>query len=763
MANQLKEELVLGTSQFDSNINKVIRKVEELKSKGSKVGGGFDSSMGKMIEKATGFNGSLGSLTTTVAKLGGALGLITSGVQLADWFKSSVREGLKLAEQGEGIRIAFERLNDPNLLANLRQQTHNTVTDLELMKQAIKFNDFKLPLDQIGTFLAFAQQKAKDTGESIDYMVNSIVTGLGRKSLPILDNLGLSAAEIKERMKEGGDMTTAVANIIKDKMQAAGGYVETAADRAKQKEVELQNELEELGRTFQPLSETASNFWHSMEIGAIRLINKLKPAINQLTELGRVMNQYENLGGSTKVDKMISYLGTGKTKKAFSTYKRQLAEFDKQIEKTKFKIASLGTGKNSKDAITQGLIAREKERLNALYKMRAEYVKKANDLHNSKPTVSNTSQTDTTTETSTKTSTKTNYAVGSVGYYENLISDLQKEIKLQVDSSEIEKLQKQIKDAKEQLELLLNPQKLDLKKIDGIKSFAPSKLNATIPTEPIVKDLTTVYKEASEQINNILDAYDMGIIGHDKAQQWIDEVNKTLQANKLKPIEIELRTDTQQALDKLQFNASKIVNGFEGIDNVINNIDSLADSIMNGANAWQIFIGALQIGMSVINGISNALEAVNTLTKIFGATETATAAQTAAAATTEATASATVTAAKANEAVAGVTASGAKMLFPLNIAAIAAGIAAVVGALALMGTFANGGVIGGNSYSGDRLLARVNSGEAILNQNQQKHLFTLLDGNHSTSINGGSVRFVIQGKDLVGTFKNYNNRNSKLR
>ena len=103
------------------------------------------------------------------------------------------------------------------------------------------------------------------------------------------------------------------------------------------------------------------------------------------------------------------------------------------------------------------------------------------------------------------------------------------------------------------------------------------------------------------------------------------------------------------------------------------------------------------------------------------------------------------------------------MPFPYNLAAIAAGIAAVVGALALMGTFANGGVIGGNSYSGDRLLARVNSGEAILNQNQQKHLFTLLDGNHGTSVSGGNVRFVIQGKDLVGTLNNYNNRNSKLR
>ena len=82
MANQLKEELVLSTSKFDSNINNVIKKVEELKNKGSKVGGGFDSSMGKMIEKATGFNGSLGSLIGVVGKFSGALGVAMSAGEL---------------------------------------------------------------------------------------------------------------------------------------------------------------------------------------------------------------------------------------------------------------------------------------------------------------------------------------------------------------------------------------------------------------------------------------------------------------------------------------------------------------------------------------------------------------------------------------------------------------------------------------------------------------------------------------------------------
>ena len=213
--NQLKETIVLSTQHFDKKIDDVMKRMNKLERQGNKLGNGFNSSMGKMISKATGFNGSMGSLLGTVTKLGGALGAITTGVQLSDWFKNAVAEGTKLAQEGEGIRLAFERLNRGDLLDKLRRETHNTVTDLELMKQAVKFNDFKLNLDEMGTLLAFAQQKAKDTGQSIDYMVDSIVTGLGRKSLPILDNLGLSAAEIKEKMKDGGDMTKAVAEIIK--------------------------------------------------------------------------------------------------------------------------------------------------------------------------------------------------------------------------------------------------------------------------------------------------------------------------------------------------------------------------------------------------------------------------------------------------------------------------------------------------------------------------------------------------------------------
>jgi hypothetical protein len=190
--------------------------------------------------------------------------LMTKGAGMALSFageiKDMVAQGIELAKAGEGVRIAFQRLGRGDILDGLRKATHGTVTDLELMKAAVKFNDFKLPLEELGTMLAFAQQKAKDTGQSVDYMVDSIVTGLGRKSLMILDNLGLSATEIRDKMKETGDMTKAVGAIIREQMQKAGDYVETAADRAAQANVSLQNKMEELGRKFAPIEEASNQF-----------------------------------------------------------------------------------------------------------------------------------------------------------------------------------------------------------------------------------------------------------------------------------------------------------------------------------------------------------------------------------------------------------------------------------------------------------------------------------------------------------------------
>ena len=75
--------------------------------------------------------------------------------------------------------------------------------------------------------------------------------------------------------------------------------------------------------------------------------------------------------------------------------------------------------------------------------------------------------------------------------------------------------------------------------------------------------------------------------------------------------------------------------------------------------------------------------------------------------------------------------------------------------------YAEGGIIGGGSNHGDMQLARVNSGEMILNNTQQARLFDLLDGGASMVGNGGNVEFKIKGSDLYGSLRNYGSIKSK--
>lgn len=93
-----------------------------------------------------------------------------------------------------------------------------------------------------------------------------------------------------------------------------------------------------------------------------------------------------------------------------------------------------------------------------------------------------------------------------------------------------------------------------------------------------------------------------------------------------------------------------------------------------------------------------------------------------------------------------------------------AAITAIMSAMAAVPKFADGGIIGGNSFIGDNMIARVNSGEMILNNRQQRNLFNLLDGKGGTSVNaGGKVKLRIEGRDLVGVINSQTSKTSKYK
>ena len=166
-----------------------------------------------------------------------SLGGIMAGAFTARAVMNFAVESSKLAAQMEGVAKAFERIR-PGVyfLEELKEATAGTVSELALMKRAVMASNFKIPMEQLASLMQFATKRAQETGESVDYLVNSIVIGIGRKSPLILDNLGISAVELREKLDHVGhsgatvgDVTKAVASIAESEMSKMGAIVETTA------------------------------------------------------------------------------------------------------------------------------------------------------------------------------------------------------------------------------------------------------------------------------------------------------------------------------------------------------------------------------------------------------------------------------------------------------------------------------------------------------------------------------------------------------
>jgi hypothetical protein len=162
----------------------------------------------------------------------------------------------KLAGQADGVRQAFEKIQGSvAVLQQMRAATQGTVADLELMKSAVQASNFGIPIQQLGALFQFAYERAKATGQSVDYLVNSIVVGIGRKSPLILDNLGISAVQLKEKLggvsteaASIGQVAEAVGKIAQQALDETGKSAVTAAEKLQRVSATWENIKEELGK-----------------------------------------------------------------------------------------------------------------------------------------------------------------------------------------------------------------------------------------------------------------------------------------------------------------------------------------------------------------------------------------------------------------------------------------------------------------------------------------------------------------------------------
>ena len=338
------------------------------------------------------------------------------------------------------------------------------------------------------------------------------------------------------------------------------------------------------------------------------------------------------------------------------------------------------------------------------------------------------------------------FAKGSIADLNNQIEEISEQLQnenLTVDARvKLETTKKELQDA---IDTISDTTTIKIKKLD-------------FSTQDKVKS----YDNAQTNISSVTNQRNIGLIDKQAADSQIADINKQLQALGLKPIKVHIETDFEKDFADFRNNANDIIGGLEGIGNVVNSIESLSNALANGADAWTVFMGVVDTATTILQTVGSVMTAVNTITELLGATTAATAAIDTAATSQEVANSQAKVAANSAEAISGATKSGAQLPFPLNIVAIAAGLAAVIAGIAMIGSFADGGVIGGNSFHGDNMFARVNAGEMILNNKQQGNLFRLLDGGGVAS-NTGTPTVKIKGSDLYVALNNYGSKIGKIR
>lgn len=239
-------------------------------------------------------------------------------------------------------------------------------------------------------------------------------------------------------------------------------------------------------------------------------------------------------------------------------------------------------------------------------------------------------------------------------------------------------------------------------------------------------------KDLSDKISKKKAELEVSVVDSDEYKQLIKEIQE-LQGKKTK-LDIQVEADSLTPAEK---KLKKLKKASEGTSETFNAMGSMFQSV---GKMTDDETAAVLNGLASITG--SIAEAVPAIMSLVGA--------------------------KSAEAIANGLAESSKVKFPANIPAIATTIAtimSVIGTIAsVAGSFAEGGIISGGSQIGDQMVAKVNSGEMIINGKQQQNLWKAistgnLGGNTENQISVSNVR--VKGSDLYLALKNYSKVKSK--
>jgi len=235
-----------------------------------------------------------------------------------------------------------------------------------------------------------------------------------------------------------------------------------------------------------------------------------------------------------------------------------------------------------------------------------------------------------------------------------------------------------------------------------------------------IEDQMNFNDDLIEQLNTIKQLYEeLGLTGTES----YDSINaKILEATESNDVLAEQAKEIKDKQTKWADKQKEIEGYSEAIGNLGSTFSSLGGALDESTGQWLNFTGqALDATAKLLPEIMKLITAKNA------------------------------------EAIASGAAEGAKVPFPGNIAAILSIVATIASVFASLPKFASGGIVSGGSTHGDRVLARLNGGEMILNGSQQSNLFRAIENGDfgSSPDESPTINFRLKGSDIYGSLKNF--------
>ena len=226
---------------------------------------------------------------------------VVAAVGAVQGFNAVMREMAKESASAQQVERAFMQIADASgestdiLLKNLKESSAGMVTQTDLMKSYNKAAQLVSVTfaNQLPDAMTALRKVSAATGEDMDYMLNSLVTGIGRLSPMILDNLGIQvdltkayedyAASIGKSVDELSkqEQQTALMNQVMEKLNANTANMPdvmgSAATKAAQLEVKISELKTALGRAYMPVYQRFLD-------GQLAFIDRIAPIAIQLME-----------------------------------------------------------------------------------------------------------------------------------------------------------------------------------------------------------------------------------------------------------------------------------------------------------------------------------------------------------------------------------------------------------------------------------------------------------------------------------------------